>query len=166
MKDFVYSPQVNFNSYKFMYQKAFFIGTKNKLYICPSEKDAIPNIGGRPGSIFNLIDGKKAEIYLLELVSNPTTDADKIHEVFNELIQRNNADGENNVAYIDLTELKRLRIDNNWMGAGIITGYSTNLLGDKNAITGFGKKYKKDIVEFYKQYYPLNKLLKAEENFQ
>jgi hypothetical protein len=102
----------------------------------------------------------------LELVSNPTTDADKIHEVFTELIQRNNADGENNVAYIDLTELKRLRIDNNWMGAGIIAGYSTNLLGDKNAITGFGKKYKKDIVEFYKQYYPLNKLLKAEENFQ
>ena len=59
-----------------------------------------------------------------------------------------------------------MRFDAKWTGTGITVGYSTNLLANKYSLSNFGKLYKKHVEEFYKQFFPINKLLKAEENFQ
>ena len=100
MKDFVFAPEILFVSYHFMYQKAFFVGTQHSLYVCPAEKDKDAQM--KTGSIFNLIDGKRADIFLLQLVQDAATDSKKIHEIFSSAIADNNETGFNNIAYIDL----------------------------------------------------------------
>lgn len=159
MKDFVFAPQVTFMSFKFMYERAFFFGTKDAFYVCPYFQD--------DQSTPNLIQGQPARDFLMKLANDPSTNVDTIHQIFAEAISVNNAAGSNNLAYIDVNELKRLRIDARFIGTSIVAGFSTNIVtGDRMLISGFKKPYKKMIGPFYKQFYPLSKILKVEEGFQ
>lgn len=167
MKDFVFAPEVIFISFKFTYLKAFFIGTKNALFVCPPDRTYITTRGNNSTSIFNLFEGKRSDIFLMNLVNDPATNAEIITEKFAEAIKTNLADGHNNIAYINLAEIKRLRFNAKWYGNGIVASHSTNLItGDRISISKYGKAYTPAINTFYRQFYPMNKILKGEEHFK
>lgn len=164
MKEFVYAPSVLFYSLSFMYQNAFFIGTKHFLYVCPELKDKEAQMA--TGEIVNQIEGKKSDVFLGNLVKEPGLTTDRIHELFTKAIAENNQSGFNNIACFNLAEVKRIRLNSGWFETSIAVGYKENLLGEKFMIGNFGKTYKKEIANFYLQFYKPNKMLKAEENFQ
>lgn len=164
MKDFVYAPGVLFYSLSFMYQNAFFIGTKDALYVCPELKDK--DAQDATGQINNFMEGKKSDIFLQHLVNDPLTTPQLIHEIFARAIAENNSTGFNNIAYIDLTTAKRIRLNASWFETSIAVGYKENLISEKYMIGNFGKAYKKDFADFYLQFYRPNKMLKAEDNFK
>lgn len=163
MKDFVYSPECMFASYGFVYQKAFFAGTQHRLFVCPIERDKIVQTNS---SFLNVIEGKKACGYLIDFLQRPETDADAISELFAKMMKENTVNGKNNIAHIDMTTALRMRINAKWYGTGIGVGYSTNFFANKYSMSNFPKPYRKPIAEFFSKFYPLNKLLKAEENFK
>jgi hypothetical protein len=164
MKDFVYAPGVLFYSLSFMYQNAFFIGTKYALYVCPEDKDKDAQTA--TGTVSNFIEGKKSDIFLMNLVQQPDTNAKVIHDVFSHAIRANNETGYNNIACVDFLSAKRIRFNSNWFETSIAIGYKENLMSEKFMVGGFGKAYKKDFVNFYLQFYKPNKMLKSEENFK
>lgn len=163
MKDFVFAPETIFYSLKFIFQPTFFIGTKEALYLCPITPGATAQEAGR---IYNLIEGKKSDIFLTNFLNDPSTNSKMIHELFASVIEKNNSEGSNNVAYLDLSTAKFLRFNASWIETSIAVGYKESFIGDKYMVGNFGKEYKKSIVDFYKQYYPSNKVLKAANNFK
>jgi hypothetical protein len=167
MKDFVYAPEVMFVTFYYRYMKNFFIGTKDTFFVCPEFRSGPTGKGKNTGSGLNLFEGKKASIFLMDLVNDPATNAEVISEKFAAATIKNMEDGHNNIARIDIADLKRLRFNAKWYGNGIAAGHTTNIItGDRIAITRYGKSNTKSINDFYTQYFPMNRILKAEENFK
>ena len=94
MKDFVFSPECLFVSYGFIYQKAFFVGTQHSLFVCPIEKDKSVQ---SQSSIYNMVEGKIAAIYLREFLTQPNTNTESIKELFARMMQENNINDKNNI---------------------------------------------------------------------